>query len=194
MSLQLTGSPSPVSLGWGCEFPRFLHPLMLLPAPEPRVSPRPGPSALIASGFQVAPNPRSDDRLPMRPQVAPIAAPSGLAYGESPGCPEPSLRLRRLPASLQVSPATVPSGSTGWLISGSPRISPSGGTVDAYPGFPGSCIYGWVDDEPGSTRTLHPTAEPRDESSRPIGRRIFFRPWMPSRPRFVLSPAGLAGL
>jgi hypothetical protein len=55
----------------------------------------------------------------MRPRVAPIAAPSGLAYGESPSRPGPSLRLRRLPANLQVSPAIVPSGYTGWLVFGS---------------------------------------------------------------------------
>lgn len=113
MSLKLTGSSSPVSLGWGCEFPRLLHPLMLLPAPileSPRLS---RPLALIASGLQVAPNSRSGDRLPVHPQVALIAAPSGLACGESPGCPGPSLRLRRLPANFQVSLAIVPSGSTG---------------------------------------------------------------------------------
>lgn len=98
MSLQLTGSSSPVSLGWGREFPRLLHPFSLLPAPDPRVAPRLGPLALISSGLQVAPNSRFADRLPVRPRVAPIAAPSDFAYGESPSCPGPSLRTRRLPA------------------------------------------------------------------------------------------------
>ena len=144
---------------------------MLLLAPDPA-------SCLVARSFGFHrrecsghPKPRSGDRLPTRPRVAPVAASSSFAYGESPGRPGPSIRLRRLPADLRVSPAITPSSSTGRLIFGSPRISPSGGSADAYPGFPGSCIHGWVNDEPGQTRTLHPSAEPRDESSRPIGRR-----------------------
>lgn len=128
--MQPTGSPSPISLGWGCEFPRFLHPFKLLPAPDKSSFPGLGPSALTASGLQVAPNPRLDNHLSARPRVAPIAAPSSYAYGESPGHPGPSLRLRRPQVNLRVSPKIVPSGSTGWLILGSrpesrPPVSPS---------------------------------------------------------------------
>ena len=71
-----------------------------------------------------------------------------LACGESPGRPGPSLRLRRLPSNLQVSLAVVPSSSTGRSIFRSPRIS-SGVAANASPSFPGSCVHGWVDGEPG---------------------------------------------
>jgi hypothetical protein len=86
--------------------------------------------ALISPSLQVTPNPRLDNRFSVRPRVTPIAAPSGLAYGESPGRPGPSLRLRRPPADLRISPAIVPSGYTGWLLFGSrpeahPPASPS---------------------------------------------------------------------
>lgn len=116
MSLQLTGSSSPVSPGWGCEFPRLLHPLKLLPASNPRVTPSLGPSALISPGLQVAPNSQIDNCLSVLCRVTPISAPSGYAYGESPGRPGPSLRLRRHPADLRISPAIMPSGYTGRRI------------------------------------------------------------------------------
>ena len=51
-----------------------------------------------------------------------------------------------------------------------PRTLPSGVAADTFPGFPGSCIYGWVMMNPNFTRTLHPSAEPQDESSRLIRR------------------------
>ena len=149
MSLQLTGSPSPFSIRWGCEFPRFLHPALLLPAPSSRVSSCPklfGSHRLRSSGRPKSP-------LRQSPPDASSGCPDSyifrLAYGESPGHPGPSLRLRRHPANFQVSPAVAPSGSTGRLIFRSPRISLSGVAANASPGFPGSCVRGWVDDEPG---------------------------------------------
>lgn len=130
----------------------------------------PGSSALIASVLRVAPNSRPDDHLPMRPRVTPIAAPSSpppvnlrvapnlrsvcVAFQPTSGFPRP-LRLPALPAGRS---------------SGRPEFRPPGVAANASPDFPGSCVHGWVDDEPGQTRTLHPPAEPRDESSRPNGR------------------------
>lgn len=103
--------------------------------------------AFIAAVLWGAPNPRTGECLSTRPRVAPIPASSGCADGESSDRPEPSLRLRRQMADLQVSPALAPSGSPGWLVSGSPRIPPSGVAAFALPALPGSCIRGWVDDE-----------------------------------------------
>jgi hypothetical protein len=107
--------------------------------------------ALRLSSPQVFRSPQS----PLR--QLPLDASSGypdsyifrLAYGESPGRPGPSLRLRRLPANFQVSLAVVPSSSTGRSRLRSPQIPSSGVAANASPGFPGSCVRGWVDDEPG---------------------------------------------
>ena len=149
MSLQLTGSPSPFSIGWGGEFPRFLHPVVLLPAPGSRVSSCPklfGSHRIRFSGCPKAPLRRSP---PDASSGYPDSYIFRLACGESPGRPGPSLRLRRLPPNLQVSLAVVPSSSTGRSIFRSPRISSSGVAANASPDFPGSCVHGWVDGEPG---------------------------------------------
>jgi hypothetical protein len=149
MSLQLTGSPSPFSIGWGREFPRFLHPVVLLPAPGSRVASCPklfGSHRLRSSGCPKAPLRRSP---PDASSGYPDSYIFRLAYGESPGRPGPSLRLRRLPANFQVSLAVVPSSSTGRSRLRSPQIPSSGVAANASPGFPGSCVRGWVDDEPG---------------------------------------------
>lgn len=170
MSLQLTGSSSPVSLGWGCEFPRLLHPFRLLPASCS--SSFPASQALRLSSLQdlqVAPNPRFNNRLSMRPRVAPIFASSD----------SPTVNLRVAPDLRSVCaafrptsefPRSLPSGSTGGPIFGSPRISPLRRCRKCVSGFPRLLHLRLVDDEPDRTRTLHLSAWPRDESSRPIGR------------------------
>lgn len=79
----------------------------------------------------------------MRPQVAPIAAPSGPAYGKSPGRPGPSsVCVAFQPTSgfpRRLCLPALPAGRS----SGRPEFRPSGVAANASPGFPGSCVYGW---------------------------------------------------
>jgi len=116
----------------------------------PRIS---HPPALPAMRLRVAPNSASSGVPAMNPQVAPVSSSSCATPGESPGCPEFSLPLRRRRR-----------------ISGFPRISrPSGSTVPASPGFPDSCSYGWADDDSPNLLELCILGRAADESSCPIG-------------------------
>lgn len=85
----------------------------------------------------------------MKLRVAPVASSSGCADGECASCPADSLPRLRLPAGLRVAPHAVPSGIS----------------VSASPGCPGSCGSGWVDDDSPARLELCILSRAGDESS-----------------------------
>jgi len=122
-----------------------------------------GPSVSPSIRFPGCPESRIFRLRLVVSQVALGVAPSGCASGELPGLPE-SLSLASPAVKLRVAPALRSSGSVGgpdfqvalnlrssavaddWIC-GSPRITVLRLSVYASPGYPGSAIYGRVDDE-----------------------------------------------
>jgi len=116
--------------------------------PIPRVAPLPRSSSLASSASSGLP------RLPRLPAVPAM---------DRAGCPAPpclprcrrgfhgSPRFLAPSASLPMPPPGCPgvriSGLCRRSIFGLPRISSLGVAILASPGCPGSCTYGWVDDE-----------------------------------------------